>query len=103
MKMSTIYGTVLFFLALTVNAGDVKTAYTAEVKGIVCQVCAGDVKAAFEKLPGASGVEIKKTDIADVSSVSFSATSDKLTVEDCERALGEKMKEFPVVKLTAKK
>ncbi len=80
-----------------------RIAYTAEVKGIVCQACAADVKVAFAKLPGVHEVEFKKTENSDLCLVQFSSSSDKLTVEDCERALGDKMKEFSVVKLTAKK
>ena len=95
---------ITLFCTLTASADEVKTAYAAEVKGIVCQVCAGEVKTAFAKLPGVKEVEIKKVDNSDLSLVTFSSSSDKLTVEDCERAMGDKMmKEFPVVKMTVKK
>ena len=106
MKLNSTVASVLIslFSTLTASAEEVKTSYTAEVKGIVCQVCAGEVKIAFAKLPGVKVVEIKKVENSEVSLVTFSASSDKLTVEDCERAMGDKMmKEFPVVKVTAKK
>jgi copper chaperone CopZ len=106
MKIHTTVASLLIalFSTLAAAADEAKTSYTAEVKGIVCQVCAGEVKTAFAKLPGVKEVEIKKVENSELSLVTFAASSDKLTVEDCERALGDKlMKEFPVVKVTAKK
>ena len=51
---------IALFTSAAAFADDVKTSYTAEVKGIVCQACAADVKAAFARLPGVKEVEIKK-------------------------------------------
>ncbi len=87
-------------LGTFVHAGDaVPTPYTAIVTGIVCQSCKATVAAAMKKLPGVRDVEFAKGDKEGSQKITFSSTSDALTKNDAELALGDHQKEFTVVSL----
>lgn len=63
--------------------------YEGEVAGVMCSACSSHVEAALKKIPGVKSITILPARDGGVPRLQITATSAKITREDCVNALGE--------------
>lgn len=73
--------------------------YQGEVSGIVCSVCAGNVKHALEKLPGVQEVKIVADKAGGTPRLTILSTSPALTRDLAVKALGKSAESYDIRRL----
>ncbi len=76
-----------------------KHSYQGEVTGVVCQDCSNHIKFALGKIPGVTSVKVLKGDKDGVNKLVIDSSSDKLTAEAANKALGEFAKDYAITSL----
>jgi len=77
--------------------------YTGEITGVVCAACSSKVKAGLGKLPGVQSVEVLPGSNAGLAKLVIVSTTDTLTADDANKALGEDAKHYNVTALNLAK
>ena len=85
------------FTILSCFAGEPVTfTYQGEVAGVMCSACSNHVQTALEKIPGVKSVTVLAAKDGGLPRLEITATSAKITREDCVKALGEQAKMYDV-------
>lgn len=85
------------FTIVSCIAGDPVTfTYQGEVAGVMCSACSNHVQTALEKIPGVKNVTVLAAKDGGLPRLEITATSAKITREDCVKALGEQAKMYDV-------
>ncbi len=90
---------LLIAIPVLLSAKPAKHSYQGEVTGVVCQDCSDHVKTALGKLPGVTSVKVLKGDKEGVNKLVIDSNSDKLTLDELNKALEEFAKSYAVTSL----
>lgn len=70
--------------------------YEGEVAGVMCAACSNHVQTALGQIPGVKSVSVLPAKEGGVPRLEITASSAKITREDCVKALGEQSKMYDV-------
>lgn len=86
----------LFTIVSCIAGEPVTFTYQGEVAGVMCSACSNHVQTALEKIPGVKNVTVLVAKDGGLPRLEITATSAKITREDCVKALGEQAKMYDV-------
>jgi len=86
----------LFTIVSCIASEPVTFTYQGEVAGVMCSACSNHVQTALEKIPGVKNVTVLAAKEGGLPRLEITATSAKITREDCVKALGEQAKMYDV-------
>lgn len=88
---------LLLFTAVSCTAADPATfRYEGEVAGVMCSACSSHVETALKTIPGVKSITIVLPKDGLVPKLEITATSAKITREDCIKALGDAASRYEV-------